>query len=76
MLMRQKLKRYKWKRALEHTMSVSVVSRPSKCTMGSKGFGHLDPLLWNQLLLCVWGAETLSTFKILASVFTFDKSFS
>jgi len=53
-----------------------VVPRVCKSRMGGRAFSYQAPLLWNQLPVWVWEADTLSTFKIRLKTVLFSKAYS
>uniref|UniRef100_A0A8P4K2R3 Reverse transcriptase domain-containing protein n=1 Tax=Dicentrarchus labrax TaxID=13489 RepID=A0A8P4K2R3_DICLA len=53
-----------------------VVPIVSKSRTGARAFSYQAPLLWNQLPVVVWEADTLTTFKSRLKTFLFDKAYS
>ena len=53
-----------------------VVPRVSKSKSGGRFFSYQAPLLWNQLPVLVWGADSLAIFKIRLKTFLYDTAYS
>jgi len=61
---------------LSQYISVCPHHATSIVRMGGRAFSYQAHLLWNQLPVYVWEADTLSNFKIRLKTFLFDKAYS
>ena len=57
-----------------HMAGLLVVTGDSKSIIGGWAVSYRAPLLWNQLPVWVWEADTLSNFRIRLKTLTFDKT--
>ncbi|TWW80158.1 26S proteasome regulatory subunit 6B [Takifugu flavidus] len=52
-----------------------VVPRVSRSRMGGRAFSYQAPLLWNQLPVQVWEADSIATLKIRLKTYLFEKAY-